>query len=99
MLEPSRRRPPVQIVRQVDAPAAPTAALVLDSLGRMHPATAITLVLTVAGMVVGGVIAIVALVATVLATVAAIAGMVAVAGIGATVAAIVLGSRQGTSSR
>jgi hypothetical protein len=96
MLEPSRRRP-VEVVRQVDAPAAPTAALVLDSLGRMRPATAITLVLTVAGMTAGAVVAIVALVATVLATVAAIAGMVAVAGVGVTVAAIVLGSRRAGS--
>jgi hypothetical protein len=94
MLEPRPpTRRPVEVVRQVDTPAAPTAALVLDSLGRMHPATAITLVLTVAGMTAGTVVAVVALVGAVLATVAAVAGMVAVAGIGATVAAVVLGGR------
>jgi hypothetical protein len=92
---PARR--PIEIVRQVDAPAPPTAALVLDSLGRMHPATAITIILTVAGMAAGAVVAIVALVATVLATVAAIAGMVAIAGIGTTVAAIILGGRRAAS--
>jgi hypothetical protein len=87
----------VEVVRQVDRPAAPTAALVLDSLGRMHPATAITIVLTVAGMTAGAVVAIVALVATVLATVAAIAGMVALSAIGVTVAAILLGHRPGSA--
>ncbi len=99
MLDHPPPRRPVEIVRQVERPPAPTAGLVLDSLGRMRPAVAITIVLTTAGMAAGTVVAIVALVGVVLATVAAIAGMVAVAGIGATVAAIVLGSRQGTSSR
>jgi hypothetical protein len=93
MLDHPPPRRPVEIVRQVDAPPAPTAALVLDSLGRMHPATAITIVLTTAGMAAGMVVAIVALVGAVLATVAAVAGMVAVAGIGAAVAAVVLGDR------
>jgi hypothetical protein len=93
MLDHPPTRRPVEVVRQVDQPPAPTAALVLDSLGRMHPATAITIVLTVAGMTAGTVVAIVALVGAVLATVAAVAGMVAVAGIGAAVAAVVLGGR------
>jgi hypothetical protein len=52
---------------------------------------------TAAGMVTGAVVAIVALVGAVLATVAAVAGMVAVAGIGVTVAAILLGHRAGGS--
>jgi hypothetical protein len=89
---PARR--PVKIVRQVDTPPAPTAALVLDSLGRMRPAVAITIVLTTAGMAAGTVVAIVALVGVVLATVAAVAGMVALGAIGLSVAVIVLGGRQ-----
>jgi hypothetical protein len=89
--EPSPSRQPVEVVRVVEQPPAPSAALVLDSLGRMHPATAI--VFTVAGMPAGTVVAIAALVATVLATVAAIAGMVAVAGISAAVAVVVFGGR------
>lgn len=94
MLEPShQQRRPVEIVRQVDQPPAPTAALVLDSLGRMHPATAITIVLTTAGMAVGGVVAIVALVVGLLATVAAIIGTVAVVALGLAVAALALGGR------
>jgi hypothetical protein len=42
-------RQPVETVSQVDTPSRPTAALVLDSLGRMHPATAIALILTTPG--------------------------------------------------
>jgi hypothetical protein len=86
----TRSRRPVEIVRQVDAPRASTPVLVLDSLGRMHPATAVTLVLATTGLVIGGVVAIVALVAAVLATAAAIAGMVAVSAVGLAVAALAL---------
>src|SRR6266567_4093747 len=92
MLDHPPRRP-VEIVRQVDTPAAPTAALVLDSLGRMRPAVAITIVLTTAGMAAGTVVAIVALVGVVLATVAAVAGMVALGAVGLGLAAVVLGGR------
>jgi hypothetical protein len=88
---PARR--PVEIVRQVEGPPVPTAALVLDSLGRMRPAVAITIVLTTAGMAAGTVVAIVALVGVVLATVAAVAGIVALAAVGLGLAAIVLGGR------
>jgi hypothetical protein len=99
MLEHPPARRPVEIVRQVDTPPASTAALVLDSLGRMHPAVAITIVLTTAGLAVGGVVAVVALVVGLLATVAAIVGMVAVAGLGLAVAAIVLGGRSAPPTR
>jgi ATP-dependent protease ClpP protease subunit len=84
MLEPRTRRP-VEVVRQVDRPAAPTAALVLDSLGRMHPATAITIVLTVAGMTAGAVVAIVAILGAVLATITAVVGMAAIGSLGAAI--------------
>jgi hypothetical protein len=93
MLEPRPVRRPVEIVRQADQPAVPTAALVLDSLGRMRPAVAITIVLTTAGMAAGTVVAIVALVGVVLATVAAVAGMVALGALGLGLGAIVLGGR------
>jgi hypothetical protein len=92
MLEPTRRRP-VEIVRQVEGPAVPTAALVLDSLGRMRPAVAITIVLATAGMAAGTVVAIVALVVGLLATLAAIVGAVTAAGLGLAVAAVVLSGR------
>lgn len=103
MLEPTPQhpsRPPIQIHYVQETPPArvPASALALETLGRMHPATAITLVLTIAGMTAGTVVAIVALVATVLATVAAIVGTVAIAGLGVAIAAIVLG-RAGTSGR
>src|SRR5262245_7958886 len=88
-------RRPVEIVRQVDIPPAPTAALVLDSLGRMRPAVAITIVLTPAGMVVGTVVAVVGLVAAV----AAITGMVATAAVALAVAALVLGGRSAPPAR
>jgi hypothetical protein len=97
MLEPRPARRPVEIVRQVDQPAAPTAALVLDSLGRLHPATAIALILTVAGMVVGAVVAVVALVVGLVAAVAAIAGMVATAAVALAIAALALGHRGGSA--
>jgi hypothetical protein len=98
MLQPTGNhppRPPVQIhyVHQAEADYRPASVLALETLGRMHPATAITLVLTAAGMTAGGVVAIVALVATVLATVAAIVGTVAIAALGVAVAALVLGGR------
>jgi hypothetical protein len=93
MLDHPPPRRPVEIVRQVDTPPAPTAALVLDSLGRMRPAVAITVVLTTAGMAAGTVVAIVALVGVVLATVAAVAGMVALGAVGLGLAAVVLGGR------
>jgi hypothetical protein len=103
MLEPTHRhpsRPPVQIhyLHQAEPTRVPASVLALETLGRMHPATAITLVLTVAGMTAGAVVAIVALVATVLATVAAIVGTVAIAGLGLGIGAIMLG-RGGTAAR
>jgi hypothetical protein len=102
MLQPSHQRPsrpPVEIHYLHEATPAhlPASVLALETLGRMHPATAITLVLTIAGITAGTVVAIVALVATVLATVAAIVGMVAIAALGLAVAAIVLGGRAPTS--
>ncbi len=100
MLQPSRNeRPPLEI-HYLDEPGParlPASVLALETLGRMHPATAITLLLAVAGMAAGTVVAIVALVATVLATVAAIVGTVAIGGLGVAVAAIVLGGRAPTS--
>jgi hypothetical protein len=89
---PTRR--PVEIVRIAERPPAPTAALVLDSLGRLRPAVAITIVLTTAGLTVGAVVAVVALVVGLVAAVAAIAGMVATATVGLAIVALVLGSRQ-----
>jgi hypothetical protein len=96
MLQPIER-PPVEIhyLHQAEPAHVPAPVLALETLGRMHPATAITLVLTAAGMAAGTVVAIVALVATV-ATVAAIVGTVAIAGLGLAVAAIVLGGRAPT---
>jgi len=101
MLQPSHQRPPVEIhyLHETEPARVPASVLALETLGRMHPATAITLVLTVAGMAAGTVVAIVALVATVLATVAAIVGMVAIAGLGLAVAAIMLGGRPPTPTR
>ncbi len=97
MLQPHQRPsgPPVEIryLHQAEPVRVPASVLALETLGRMHPATAITLVLTIAGMAAGTVVAIVALVATVLATVAAIVGTVAIAGLGLAVAGIVLGDR------
>ncbi len=90
---PARR--PVEIVRHVEGPAAPTAALVLEQLGRLRPSVAITIVLTTAAMCAGMVVAIVALVGVVLATVAAVAGMVALGAVALGLAAAVLG-RQGS---
>jgi hypothetical protein len=80
----------VEIVPQADMPPRPTPVLVLDSLARMHPATAVTIVLTTAGMVVGGVVAIVALVAAVLTAAVAVAGMVTMGAISLAVIALVL---------
>ena len=102
MLQPTDHRPPrvpveIHYVHQAEPARLPAAVLALETLGRMHPATAITLVLTIAGMTAGTVVAIVALVATVLATVAAIAGTVAIAALGLAVATIVLGGRAPTS--
>ena len=95
MLQPSHQRPPVAIhyVHESEPTRVPASVLALETLGRMHPATAITLVLTIAGMTAGTVVAIVALVATVLATVAAIVGTVAISAVGLAIAAIVLGDR------
>jgi hypothetical protein len=97
VLQPHERPsgPPVEIryLHQAEPVRVPASVLALETLGRMHPATAITLVLTVAGMTAGTVVAIVALVATVLATVAAIVGTVAIAAGGLAIAGIVLGNR------
>ncbi len=66
MLQPIER-PPVEIhyVHEAGPTHVPAPVLALETLGRMHPATAITLVLTVAGMAAGTLVDIVALVATV----------------------------------
>jgi len=66
MLQPIER-PPVEIhyVHEAEPTHVPAPVLALETLGRMHPATAITLVLTVAGMAAGTLVDIVALVATV----------------------------------
>jgi hypothetical protein len=80
----------VRPVHEPEPAHLPTPVLVLDSLSRMPPATAITIILTVAGMTLGTVVAIVAVLGMVLATVAAVAGSIAIAGIGAALAAIVL---------
>jgi hypothetical protein len=97
MLQPQDRpsRPPLEIhyLHQAEPAHRPASVLALETLGRMHPATAITLVLTIAGMAAGTVVAIVALVATVLATVAAIVGTVALGAIGLAIAGIVLSGR------
>jgi hypothetical protein len=98
MLQPHQRPSgqPVHIhyIQEPEPARVPASVLALETLGRMHPATAITVVLTIAGMAAGTVVAIVALVATVLATVAAIVGTVAIAGLGLAIAAIVLGDRR-----
>jgi hypothetical protein len=102
MLQPQDQdrltRPPVEVhyLHQAEPEHRPASVLALETLGRMHPATAITLVLTIAGMTAGTVVTIVALVATVLATVAAIVGTVALAAVGLAVAAMVLGGRAPT---
>jgi hypothetical protein len=97
MLQPHERPsgPPVEIryIHEAEPARVPASVLALETLGRMHPATAITLLLTIAGMTAGTVVAIVALVATVLATVAAIVGTVAIAAVGLAIAGIVLGNR------
>jgi hypothetical protein len=99
MLPSTRPQSPVEIhyLHQAEPARLPASVLALETLGRMHPATAITLVLTAAGMAAGTVVAIVALVATVLATVAAIVGTVAIAGLGLAIAAIMLSGRAPTS--
>src|SRR6266545_2471774 len=92
MLQPHQRPsgPPVEIryLHESEPTRVPASVLALETLGRMHPATAITLVLTVAGMAAGTVVAIVALVATLLATVAAIVGTVAIAGLATAVGTV-----------
>jgi hypothetical protein len=89
---PSREPPPVEVhpVHEREPARLPTPVLVLDSLSRMPPPTAITIILTVAGMTFGTVVAIVAVLGMVLATVAAVAGSIALASIGAVLAAIIL---------
>jgi hypothetical protein len=99
MLQPQKRPShlPVEVhyLHQAELDHRPASVLALETLGRMHPATAITIVLAIAGMTAGAVVAIVTLVATVLATVAAIVGTVAIAALGLAIAAIVLGARTG----
>jgi hypothetical protein len=86
-----RERPPVEIryLQEPDPARLPTPVLVLDSLSRMPPATAITIILTVAGMTLGTVVAVLAVLGMVLATIAAIA----LAGLGTALGAIILGGR------
>jgi hypothetical protein len=99
---PRGQDPPIEIryLHEPEPARLPTPVLVLDSLSRMPPATAITIIiLTVAGMTLGTVVAVVAVLGMVLATVAAIAGGIALAGIGAALAAIVLGGRPAPPTR
>jgi hypothetical protein len=86
-------RPPVEIryLQEPESTRVPTPVLMLDSLSRMPPATAITIILTMAGMTLGTVVAVVAVLGMVLATLAAIAGGIAIAGMSTALAAIVLG--------
>jgi hypothetical protein len=92
-VRPSGQPVHIHYVQESAPPRMPASVLALKTLGRMHPATAITVVLTIAGMAAGTVVAIVALVATVLATLAAIVGTVAIASLALAIAAIVLGNR------
>ncbi len=88
MLQPREPRPvEIHYVREAEPARVPASVLALEA----------PLVLTIAGMTAGTVVAIVALVATVLATVAAIVGTVAIAGLGLAIAAIVLGGRAPTT--
>ncbi len=96
---PARVRRPVEIVRQVDAPRTPTPVLVLDSLGRMHPATAVAIITATTGLVVGGIVGVVALVAAVAAAAAAAAGMVAIAAVSLAVIALSLSGGPPSSRR
>jgi hypothetical protein len=96
---PARVRRPVEIVRQADAPRRPTPVLVLDSLGRMHPATAVAIITATTGLVVGGIVAVVALVAAVAAAAAAVAGMVAIAAVSLAVTALALSGGPPSSRR
>jgi len=89
--QPPRSPIEIRYLHEPDPARLPTPILVLDSLSRMPPATAITIILTAAGMTLGTVVAVVALLGMVLATVAAIAGGIALAGLGTALAAIVLG--------
>jgi hypothetical protein len=96
MLHPPRSEPPPAEVRYIpDSQPAhlPTPVLVMEALGKMPTPTAITIILTAAGMTLGAVVAIVALLGIVLATLAAIVGTVALGALGVGVAAIMLGGR------
>jgi hypothetical protein len=90
---PPAKPPEIRYIRAAETVHRPAPVLALDSLGRMHPATAVTIVLATTGLVVGGVVAIVALVAAVVAAAAAVAGMVAVALVSLAVIVLALGGR------
>lgn len=79
----------LELYRMPEAPAKPTPVLVLDSLGRMHPSTAIALVATTGGMVAGAVVAVVSLAAAVMVAAVAIVGIVAI-GAGAAAAVVLV---------
>jgi hypothetical protein len=85
---PNRTRE-LELYRVPEAPAKPTPVLVLDSLGRMHPATAIALIGTAGGMLAGAVVAVVSLAAAVMVAAVAIVGIVAI-GAGAAAAVVLV---------
>jgi hypothetical protein len=91
---PLDREPETRYLRVVEpTPMAHPVAQSLDSLGRMPPRTAITLIVSTAGVVAGTVITALALVGIVAMALAAITGMVAIAALCVMVATLVLGGR------
>jgi hypothetical protein len=79
----------VQVVEAV--PTKPAAAHTLDSLGRMPPSVAITLILSSVVVTGGMVVTALALVGIVVMALAAIVGMVSIGGIAVGLLALVLG--------
>src|SRR6266511_2426631 len=57
-IDSRQSRPPVEIhyLHEPEPARLPASVLALETLGRMHPATAITMVLTIAGMTAGTVV-------------------------------------------
>jgi hypothetical protein len=91
---PLDREPETRYLRVVEpTPMAHPVAQSLDSLGRMPPRTAITLILSSTVVAGGTVIAVLGLVGLVAMTLAAIVGMVAIGAIGVMVAVLLLGGR------
>jgi hypothetical protein len=89
----------VRYVTQSEPARIPAPVLALETIGRMPPATAVTLILTTAATV-GGVVTVVVLaVLAVVTAVVAIAGMVALGAVGISVAAILLGGQKAPPTR